>query len=186
MSADRRERPGPEDLVAIGRIGRPHGVRGWVGVIPLTDFPERFKSLDRINIEREGEPGFWYDVDEAAFKEGMVRLKISGVNDRDAAFALKGAYVSVMRRDTVPLEPDEHYAFDLEGLSVEYPDGTSIGRVLRIERYPANDVLVVETPNGDVMVPALKSIVRSVEPERGRIVADLPEGLPIVGRDTRG
>jgi 16S rRNA processing protein RimM len=181
-----REKSAREDaLVAIGKVVRAHGIRGMIAVSLLTDFPERFRKLDRVALERDGRLLGWYAITHVEILSEIVRVKLDGVNDRDAAQLLKGSYFSVPQSDTVGLDENSAYEYDLLGCEVIDTDGSRIGTVARIERYPANDILIVETDTESLMVPAIRNIIREVDIDNRRIVAAIPEGLPTLPLDAR-
>lgn len=105
-------------------------------------------------------------------------MKLSGVDDRDAAEALRGAELQVRREEAMPLPEGRYYVFELIGCRVEEVDGTEIGRLVDVITTAANDVYVVQSSErGEILIPAVRQVVRSVLPDEGRIVVDLPPGL---------
>ena len=174
-----------EERVAVGKVVRAHGIRGIIAVSLLTDFPERFRKLERVAVERDNRLVGWFGIKHVEIMPEVVRVSLEGVNDRDAAQALKGCYLSVPRGETVELDEHSAYEYDLVGCDIYDNGGTRIGTVSRVERYPANDVLIVETDTARLMVPAIRSIIRNVDLERRKIIADLPEGLPTLPHDAR-
>ena len=148
------------DRLEVGRIGRPHGLRGDVTVVMVSDRPERT------------EPGTTLFADERPLviesarpvRAGWV-IRFRGVDDRDAAEALRGAVLSAE-----PLDVDDVFAHDLIGCAVEDTNGRALGTVTAIQPNPAHDLLVLEDG-------ALVPIVFLVTNEPGRVVVDPPEGL---------
>lgn len=163
-------------LVVIGHIGAPHGVRGEVRVRPETDFPERFAGLRRAFLVRDGraEP---VTVTGARVHGETVLLTLDGVGDRTAAAALRGAALAVARDAVVPLGPDAFYVFEIVGLRVRSEDGRPLGAVAEVMRGPAHDVYVVRGPAGELLIPAVRAVVRRVDRAAGEMVVALPEGL---------
>ncbi len=179
-SANNMSRMRPGMLIVIGRIAKARGIRGDVHVAPLTDFPERFNDLDRVWLEMPDGSVVQRTVSHSSHNGSTTVLKLDGIDDRTEAETLRGAYISVDSTDLVELETDTYFVFDLEGLDVVGADGVNIGRVERVEQYPANDVLVVGTKDGQVMVPAVKNFVIDIDTVKRRITVDLPDGLPLI------
>lgn len=164
--------------MTIGIVTAPHGVAGAVRVMPTTDFPERFRGLKRVFIHRGGARAEHRVERVGWLPKGLVTLKFQDVADRDAADALRNAEVQVPITEVAALPEDHFYVFDLVGCDVLSVDGTHLGRVKDVYATGANDVLAVERETGrELLIPALKSVVKELEPGRGRIVVDLPAGL---------
>lgn len=162
--------------VTIGQIVAPHGVRGHVRVLPLTDFPERWVRLREVYVGDEPSPR---RVELRGFVKGhMPVLRLEGVPDRNAAELLRGRYLSLPPDRVHPLPEDTYYVFQLRGLAAQSPDGGYLGRVADVESYPAHDVLVVATPDGrTVRVPAVKAFVQGVDLAAGVVVVRPIPGL---------
>jgi len=144
----------------IGRITRPHGLRGEVKVRLETDFPERFGQLRRVLLVPDRQVGAAREaaVESVRPQGDLILLKLAGVDDLEAARALQGAAVAVPWEERMPL-----------------PEGTYY--VTEVLRTPAHDVYRVEGEGGEVLVPATREVVRAVDPQRGEVVVALPEGL---------
>ncbi len=167
------------NLIAIGRVIGVHGLRGQLKVHPVTDNPERFEELRSVILELRDGKAVRFGVEKIRTQADEVFLKLEGVEDRTAAEAYRGAWVSVTREEIPELDADSFYIFDLEGMEVFNPDGTRLGVVMRVEEFPANGVLVVESDTEEIWVPALKEIVREVDTANKRMTVVLPEGLPV-------
>lgn len=154
--------PMRDPLVVIGQIVAAHGVRGEVRVNPLTDVPARWRKLKEAYIGEELAPR---QVAVRAFTKGtMPVLRIAGVTDRDQAEKLRGEYIRVPRTSALPLPPDTYYVWQLQGLAVVDPDGQPLGQVVDVQSNPANDLLVVELPEGKrCLVPAVREFVIRVD-----------------------
>ena len=165
-------------LVAVGRIIKARGLRGELKFELLSDFSERFGSLDSVFLELKNGSVKSFDVEDASIRGQTAIIKLKGVDDRETADALRGAYISVAVDEVVPLEVDSFYIFDLEGMDVFTQNREKIGKVVSVEQYPANDVLVVESEIDRIMIPAIKEFIISVDVHCKRLTVDIPEGLP--------
>lgn len=167
-----------DKLVSIGRVIKAHGVRGEMKVEPLSDFSERYENLNSVRLELADGIVQSFNVDNARFRDGVVVLKLQGIDNRESAAALRGAYVSIGIDEVVPLDENRFYFFQLEGLNVVTVDGSKIGTVLRIEQYPAHNVIVVKTETKTIMIPAIKEFIVNVDLQKKQIVVTMIEGFP--------
>ncbi len=170
--------PSPSDLVSLGRVIKPHGLRGQVKVNPLNGNPERFEELRVVYLEYPDGEISRVEVEKVKTQGGVVTMRFAGIDDRTAAESLAGCWISVHREDIPCLEENSYYTFDLIGMEVTDPEGNKLGTVARIDDYPANAVLVVESESEEIWIPALKELVLEVDMESKRMTVRLPEGLP--------
>lgn len=167
------------DLLVVAQVLAPHGLRGELKCLLVTDFPERFARGTRLLVRDADESLAALTVRTARVDAGSVYLTFAGVSDRDAADALRGRELLVPRTEAVHLPDGQFLWQDLIGLRVEDERGTLLGEMTQVLRTGANDVYVVRTPNGEVLVPAIKNVVRAIEPQAGRmVIALLPGMLP--------
>jgi len=171
--------PSPDNkLVAIARIINARGLHGELKAESLSDASERFKDLRTVLIEFSDGSVVEHTVERTRLSGDAVFIKLKNVTDRTTAERFKGAFMCIDSEDVAPLPEDSFYIFDVEGMEVCDREGKTIGRVLRIERYPANDVIVVGMKNNDIMIPAVREYVRNVDVKRKRMTVIIPEGLP--------
>jgi 16S rRNA processing protein RimM len=164
--------------VVVGRIGRPHGVRGEVTIAPSTDDPDaRFAVGNRLSTD----PASRGPLTVTGFRRSgrMLVLAFDGFDDRDAAETLRGVAVTVDASTLpVPDDPDEFYDHQLIGLAVQDAGGAALGEVVDVLHPPAAPVLTVRRPDGsDELVPFVSAIVPVVDLEAGRLVVDPPDGM---------
>lgn len=162
--------------LTVGRIVGAHGVGGEVKVALLTDYPERFRAGARLFLESET-GAIPVEIASARPHKGMMLVKLAPVADRSAAESLRGRRLLIPEDQAMPLGEHENYAHDLIGLSVETPEGDILGELTEILFTPANDVYVVSGPLGEVLLPALRDVVRHVDLHQGKMIVQLPEGL---------
>jgi len=153
-----------------------HGIRGELKCRIVTDFPaRRFKRGNTVLIR--GEP---HTIQAARIQGGTVLLKLEDIGDRDVAAALRGAEIEVPTREAVSLPKGQFYWHQVIGLHVE--DATShepLGEVTDIIETGANDVYIVRGTKGEILVPAIKDVVKQIDPEAGRMLIEpLPGMLP--------
>jgi 16S rRNA processing protein RimM len=168
--------------VIVGRIGRPHGIRGEVVVGVRTDEPElRFMAGAMIGVSPapDGDnPPEQLRVASTRWHSGQLLVAFTGITDRSAAGELTGRWLSVDSSQLpAPRDPDEFRDHDLVGLSVRTPAGEAVGVVTDVLHY-GQDLLVVRHPGGEeTLVPFVKAIVPEVDVAAGRLVIDPPPGL---------
>lgn len=176
----------PDDLVLVGTIERPHGLRGEVVVNPLTDFGgERFVPGATLTTARAGQTpdgSTSLRIDDVRWHKGRPLVLFEGVETVEAADTLRGQGLWIAASARPALEPGLFYETDLVGCRVETVDGpdapgTAVGTVQRVDGAPGATVLVVETPQGEVLVPLADAICRVIDPDARRIVIDPPAGL---------
>ena len=163
--------------VVVGRIGRPHGIRGEVTVETRTDEPdERFAPGAVLSVDG---PVKELVVERTHWHSGRLLVTFQGAQDRNDAEALRGLLLHVERDAAeTPDDPEEYYDSSLEGCEVTLADGTAVGTVAEVIHLPAQDLLSVRTPDErDVLVPFVSEIVPSVDIAARRIVIDPPPGL---------
>lgn len=165
-------------LIPVAEVTRPHGVRGELRLHVYNEGSDLLLSRPRIVLrlqdgaERDGR----IVAARPANKALLVRL--AGVDDRDAAEALRGASVCVGRDTFPPLEEGEFYQCDLEGAQVVLRGGGVVGRVQRLQPYPTCDALVVEREGAAPLeVPLTDDFVAAVDVERQTVELHTLEGL---------
>jgi len=169
---DRREEP---KYLAIAQIVAPHGLRGEVRAILLTEFPERFGSLREVYLGEEGQP---VPLERYRFHRGQVVLKLGGCDTRNQAEELRKVLVQVPLDETVPLPEGTYYIYQILGLQAWTEEDEFLGEVAEVLETGANDVYVLRGgPHGEILVPALESVVLEIDLERGRMLVRLPPGL---------
>ncbi len=184
--------PRPE-WIEVGRISRPHGVRGEVRVTLDSDNPERFvpgaglfarpgrrgvagrRLPDRVSLTVESVRGD-EDFPIVAFEE---------IPDRDTAEALSGYVLEIGAQDLPELEEDEFYLFDLTGLEARDPAGSVLGRVTDALDSPAHAILVISLHGGgEALVPFVRAAVPAIEISEGYVSVD-PAFLSVAGATNR-
>jgi 16S rRNA processing protein RimM len=167
----------PNDLVTIGRIAGTHGYKGTVKVVPLTDFPERFQSLEQVYLNHAGmvRPVV---VESAVPHNKMVLVTLSGVESKEDAHTFRGALLMVEEKDVYPLPDGVYYHFQLVGLQVIDSQHGNLGELTEVLETGANDVYLVRSPEyGEILIPAIKEVIQSVDLEQGVMKVTLLPGL---------
>ncbi len=170
-------------FVAVARVVAPHGTRGEVRAILLTDFPDRFTPGLKLWTREADGAASRFEVESARRHGRFVLIKLVGVDSMDQAQGLRGRVLEVSREDAMPLEPGRYYFHEIEGLDVVTTTGRRLGRVARVVRGKANDIFEVVSDSGRggrprvVLVPAVRDIVKSIDLDRGEMTIELIPGL---------
>lgn len=158
--------------IVIGKIVAPHGVRGDVRIMPLTDKPEQFLDLEYLLLP----DGKKLTVKHARFHKNMVLVSTQEITSMNAAELLRDKEVSVFFEDLPQLEEGEFYVADLIGFKVVDTEGKLIGTFKDAENTGSNDYYIVAVPGEkDILIPALKRYVKEINLEEQRIVVEMPE-----------
>jgi 16S rRNA processing protein RimM len=164
-----------EDLVLLGHIARPHGIRGQVVVNPETDFAEeRFREGVRLLIGPDARPMM---ITAARFHQGRPVIALAGVETMNDAQRLAGAEVRVPAEEIPALPHGTFHRFELVGCEVRDSDGGLIGEVAAVEGPMDNSRLVINAPHGEVLIPLVADICVEIVPEHKRITVRMPDGL---------
>ena len=169
----------------VGRIGRPHGLRGDVFVDVRTDDPERRFHAGAVFATARGPLA----LRSIRWHGARMVASFAEVADREAAERLRGLELLVdVPAGERPADPEEFYDHQLRGLAAHTADGVLVGRVTDVLHLPAQDTLVVDSDGREVLVPFVAEIVTDVDLAAGRVeIADRPglfADLPDVAQPT--
>ena len=165
----------PDGWVRIGKIVAPHGLAGGLKVYPLTDFPERFLKTEEVALQLPSGPQVC-KVEEARLQGSVCIMRLAGICDRTAAEKLRGTFLLIPEDLLVPLPENHYYIYQLMGLDVYTDEGELLGKLADVLPTGGNDVWVVRTEKGEVLLPATRQVVRKVDLEAKRIVVHLLSG----------
>jgi 16S rRNA processing protein RimM len=175
----------------VGRLVKAHGLKGAIKLELYTDSPDqRFKSGQVLELQVP-ETSEWFGktvkVSELRFYNQSPVLFLEGIENRSQAETLIKAILLIeIDLDKLPEEPEAWYDHQLLGLEA-LVENTVVGKVIRVDHLPAQDLLAIETTTGEVLVPFVKQIVPTVDISKGQIILDPPAGLfelNLAGGDT--
>jgi 16S rRNA processing protein RimM len=157
-------------LIQLGFVGAPFGVRGWIKLRSHTDPPERL--LDHRSLML-GQGSVWqnYRIEASGRSGGALTVKLSGVEDRDQAQALRGCQVCVPRSELPQRDDKDFYRADLIGCEVVNVDGIGMGVVQHFIETPAQVLMVVRGAQ-EFWIPAVPQHLRRVDLKARRVVVD--------------
>ena len=159
----------------IGEIAKPHGVRGEVVVIPHTDLPERFTWLDEIYVGDN--PPLPVALENVRFHKGRPLLKLAGYDNRDDVEDLRGQLLQIPEDQAIPLADNEYFLYQLLGLSVETAGRRPLGTLVEIIETGANNVFVVQGPQGEILIPDIPQVISSIDFENKKMIVHPLPGL---------
>ncbi len=166
-----------EERFQVGVISSTHGIRGEVKVFPTTDNVKRFKKgitliLDTGKEERQ------LIVEGVKFFKQFVILKFEGIDNINDIEKYKSKSLYVTRENAIKLKKNEYFIADLIGVQVWEDNGDFLGELKDVIETGANDVYVIKQENGkDILLPAIKECILSVEIEEKKMTVHVMEGL---------
>lgn len=179
--------PETPQFLVIGEVLRPHGVRGEVRMRVLTENREQLLDLQYLYLAASPDDSrrIRADVNGIRFNKAYALLSLDGYRSRDDAERLRAMLVMIDREQATPLEGEQYYLFQLIGLRV-FSDNKEIGQVKEVLETGANDVYIVDSPaHGELLLPAHKETIVSIDFDSRVITMSLPAGLLPAGASTR-
>lgn len=166
-----------KELVSIGKIVGTFGYKGMVKVVPLTDFPERFKKLDKVKLVHNDKV-LDMTVETTRPHNNLFLFKLKGIESKEEAIEYKNAFLKVTEEEIYTLPEGYYYHFQLKGMDVYDGKRGYLGKLIDILETGANDVYVVKSDKyGEVLIPAIKQVINSVDVENKTMQVTLLEGL---------
>ena len=161
-----------EPTVVVGKVTKAHGLRGEVVVLVFSDNPDRFEPGSAMFFEN----GLEVRVRASRPNGGRLLVAFEGVDDRNAAEALRGLTLVVPRSFLPDLPEGEFWPHELEGFAVVTESGRTLGAISDVVANPANDLWVaVDESGAETMVPAIREVIVDVDVKAGRVlVRDIP------------
>jgi len=164
-----------QDLLAVGRILRPHGIRGDLLVDPYSETIRSIEAESRVFIGSPENPRTVLSI--RSHRSHMI-LRIEGSADRETAEAFRGRELFIPTQTADPLPEGVYYRWQILGLAVVESEGEQLGTVTDILETGANDVYIVRGDGPrELLLPAIESVILEVDLEGGRLLVRVPEGL---------
>lgn len=166
-----------DDMVVVGYIARPHGLRGQVAVTPRTDFvAERFRPGATLWTRSAGCDEV-LTIASARVQNGRAVVGFEGLSSIEAVERLAGLELRVPEALLLPLGPGRYYEHQLVGCVVETAGGAEVGLVGSVESGAGGSRLVVRGERGEILIPLAEHICVDIDVSARRIRIDPPEGL---------
>lgn len=162
-------------FLAVGKLHRPHGIHGEMIMEVLTDFPERLEAGITLYIGNELQP---VHLRSRRWHNQNLLVTFKGYLNPEAVSGFVNQLVQVPAEDRPPLPEGEYYHHQILGLQVVDENGIPLGRLKQILETGANDVYIIQPEQGkEILLPAIDSVLRSIDLAQGRIVVHLLPGL---------
>jgi 16S rRNA processing protein RimM len=167
-------------MVIVGRLRKPHGLKGDCTLFPLTDTPEIVFAPGRevwvVDIAGETTAGpLSIERSRSYHREWLV--KFTGVDNRETLEPLRGQFLGAPQESLTPLSGEEVYLHELDGFAVRLADDTPLGLVSAIYELPSGLMIEVQGPKREFLLPYKKEFVQQVDRAGRRLVVSPPEGL---------
>lgn len=166
-----------QDYIKVGEIVNTQGVKGEIRVIPTTDFPERFVENSQVSVLLRGQRKD-YTIERAWEHKQFIIIKFIEISDMTEAEKLKGGLLQITPEELMPLPAGNYYIFQIIGLRVCDQSNQELGTIAQVLQTGANDVYVVKNDQGqEILIPAIKSVVKNIDINSGKMEVILPDGL---------
>jgi 16S rRNA processing protein RimM len=167
------------DLVAVGQIVKPFGVRGEVRVRPLSDVPGRFEALKQVTLVAPSGQSVATVVNRVREDRGWYVLGLEAFSTPEEAARFRGGFVKIPRDQAPPLPDGQYYEFDLVGMTVSDEADRTLGILEEVLETGSNPVFVVKRAGRELLIPGTRAVVASVDVRNKtmRVRAQAIEGL---------
>ncbi len=166
---------GEPAFLVVGKLRRPHGVRGELVMEVITDFPERLEPGVTVYIGEDHQP---HEIRSKRPHGALMLITFDAYRDPETAGGLRNQLVYVRADDRPPLAEGEYYHHQLIGLSVVSDVGQRLGQLTQILQTGANDVYVVRPEIGrEILLPAIPDVIQDIDLAKGEMLVRLLPGL---------
>ena len=160
------------EFITIGKILAPWGIRGKLKVEVVTDFPQRFALYSQIYIKRQP-----MTIDSTEWHKRKAIIKLNSVDSIEQAQRLKGQPVEIHHSQLKSLPEGQYYHFQLIGLEVWTTQGELLGNITEILAAASNDNYVISSAKGEILIPAVEDVIKSIDLDKRRLVIEAIDGL---------
>jgi len=160
------------EFITIGRILTFWGTEGKLKVKVITDFPQRFAPSATVYVNRQP-----MTIDSTEWHKGKAIIKLNTIDSIGAAQRLRGQPIEIHHSQVYPLPEGQYYHFQLIGLEVWTTQGKLLGNITEILTAESNDNYVVRGNDGEILIPAIEDVVKSIDLNKGRIIIEAIPGL---------
>jgi 16S rRNA processing protein RimM len=176
-----------EDFISIGKITKPIGLKGYVKVISLTDFPERFKELKQVKLFSEKEKSVIpnrfsnseeFFIKDVTFDRDFLKILFEDYEDIGLTDRLIGCLIVLKESERVKLEKGKYYLYDIIGSDIISND-KKIGTLISIENYGGQDLFKIKLSENkkEVLIPFVDDFVKNIDAEKKIIEIEVIDGM---------
>jgi 16S rRNA processing protein RimM len=172
--------PQPE-FVTVGKILAPWGIKGKLKVEPITDFPERFAPQATVYVKHQP-----MTIDGTEWHKGKIVIKLRTIDSIEQAEKLRGQRVEIPRSQLRPLPEGQYYHFQIIGLKVWTTQSELLGTITEILSSESNDNYVVSGAKGEILIPAIEGVVKSIDLDTERMLIEPIASLLSLNKEAPG
>ena len=164
--------------ISIGKIVNTHGINGEVKVKVYSDSLDRFQGMRQISVasSEAGDERQTLTIGGIRYHKDTVLMRFEEVGHISQAELYKNHFLQVLEEDLPSLPDGRYYIYQLEGLTV-WEKNLCYGKLTEVIQPGGNDVYVVKDGNREILIPALKTVIKSVDLQKNRMEVELPAGL---------
>jgi 16S rRNA processing protein RimM len=167
-----------DDHVLIGKVAKPHGIRGEVKVYTFSELPDNLQLYKSLVLQKPGESETRkYSLVKSRPQGKLAIVQLQGVDTRDEAEALQGSEIWLDKSEIPGLEPGEYYWHQFVGLQAVTDTGTALGKISGLFTTKAHDVMVIAGAEREYMIPVNDEIIKQVDTKAGKVIIAPPAGL---------
>jgi 16S rRNA processing protein RimM len=167
------------EFITVGRVLASYGVKGKLKVKTETDFPQRFTPGAKVYINRQQ-----MTIDSAEWHSGKLVIKLNTIDSKEDTQKLQGKTVEICRSQVHFLPEGQYYYFQLIGLEVWTTQGEFLGNITKILATESNDNYVVRSTKGEILIPAIEDVIKSIDLDKGCLVIEPIAGLLSLNQKT--
>ena len=160
------------EFITVGKILAPWGTEGKLNIKVETDFPQRFNARSKIYVNRQP-----MTIDSTEWHHGKLVIKLNAINSVNEAQKLHGQSIEIHPSQIYSLPEGEYYHFQVIGLEVRTTQGELLGNITEVLTGEGNDNYVVRGAKGEILIPAIEDVVKSIDLTQGCVTIDAIEGL---------
>jgi len=160
------------EFITIGRILAPWGIKGKLKVKVETDFPQRFTPGAEVYLDHQP-----LTIESAEWHSGRLVIKLHNIDSIEDAQKLRGKLIEIPYSQLQPLPEGQYYYFQLIGLEVWTTQGELLGKISEVLTTQSNDIYVIPHARGEILIPAIEDVVKSVDLDKGHMVIEPIDGL---------
>ncbi len=166
-----------DDYIFVGKLGKSVGLKGYVNLISLTSFPERFDGMDSFFLTKERKVPLNLKVEDLLENNGRLSVKFCGIDSIAEAEKLMGYRVTIKKEDRFELPENYYYVDDLKECTCYTTAGKALGKIKEVLDNAANDIYIIDYNGKDLLVPVIDKFVKEIDLENKRIVVELIKGM---------
>lgn len=174
----RRMKMSKKEQLEVGKIVNTHGIKGGIKVVPYTDDPADFEIFNWVYIKKNDGVDK-RTINRVQYQKNNVILYLEGIGTIEEGEKHKNCVLLIDRDMAIPLPDNVYYISDLIGIEVRTEEGEKLGKICNVFPTGSNDVYVVKhaTQKKEILLPAIREVVKQIDIESGTMVINLIEGL---------